>query len=93
MSIGITRTLLALYREAGITPGAPSPDERARIAPASLDQLARHPGARLFVGSGAVDDERSMALEPELFRSAHRVIGKKPDRAPGLEPVLIPRAQ
>ena len=93
MSIGIARPLLALYRQAGVTPGAPPPDERARVAPAGLDQLARHPGARRFVGSGTVDNERSVALEAELLRRAHGIIGRQPHRAARLESVLIPRAR
>ena len=56
-------------------PGAPATNERTRARPSRSLELERHPGARLFIGSGTIDHE-SRALRQPLFGSvAYGIIG------------------
>src|SRR5215213_9583248 len=54
-----------VYRQPGLPPGVEPAVERVNILPALLKQLERHTGARSFVRSGAVGDDR--AAERYLF--------------------------
>jgi hypothetical protein len=86
------RALLRLGGEARVEPRPPPADQGPRVAPTRLSQLARHTGARRFVGSGTVDDERSVTVEAELPCRSHGVVGWQPDRATCHARVLLPRA-
>ena len=56
-------------------PRTPSTYEGTCSRPPGTLKLARHPGARLFIGSGTVDDE-SRALRQSLLRSvADGIVG------------------
>jgi len=92
MSIGIATPLLRLGWEACVEPGTPPAHQRARVRPSRRSQLARHTGARRFIGSGAVNDERAVTVEAELSRRSHCIVRRKPDRPARFEAVLVPRA-
>jgi hypothetical protein len=44
-------------RQPRIEPRPPPANQRARVGPAGYSQLARHTGARRFIGSGTVDHQ------------------------------------
>src|SRR5688572_12236123 len=92
MSIGIARALLRLGRETCVEPSAPPAHQRTRVTPARLPQLARHTGARRFIGSSTIDDERPMMIDTKLSRRSHGVVGWYPDRSARFEGVLVPRS-
>src|SRR5688500_8118792 len=66
---------LRLNWHSGILPRAPAPDERTRFRPSCLPQLSNHTGARGFVQSSTVDDERRSLRQSFLGCVADRVIG------------------
>jgi hypothetical protein len=68
--IALMRSLpdLRLDGHAGFFPRMPSTEQRAGFGPAGLSQEERRTGARDFVNSSTVDDERRSLREPERSR-------------------------
>jgi hypothetical protein len=74
--IALMRSLpdLRLDGHAGFFPRMPSTEQRAGFGPAGLSQEERRTGARDFVNSSTVDDERRSLRESERSRILNRLV-------------------
>src|SRR5690242_15617349 len=77
-----------LRRKTGVDPSAPPADERAHIGPTGVSELARHPGARRFVYSGTVNDQRAVMLQAERARRADSIVWRNAYGAARLERLI-----
>ena len=72
-----------------LLPRTPSTYEGTCSWPPGTLKLARHPGARLFVGSGTVNDESRVLRQTLLSSVAHRIVGVKAHGTDCLEWITV----
>lgn len=77
-----------LDRKAGIQPGAPTTDQCTHVGPSGVSKLARRTGARRFIHSSTVDDERGVVVETRRSSGANDIVGWNAHGASPLERIV-----